>query len=96
MNTFTPLPSNASPTPTLYFNADAPADALLQDALRRVEAAKGLAATLAGSGGGRGIESRDLAAYALVTEILTSDAVALLEAMEHQFLTSQVKAVRHD
>jgi len=97
MSAFKPLPSNIAARPSLFLDGNAPADALLADATRRVEAARDLASTLSMVGDDtRGIQAKDLAAYALVTEILTSDAAAIMAAMEMQFLTDQVKVVRDE
>lgn len=96
MSTYKPLPSNAAKTPSLFLDTAAPADVLLGDAMRRVEAVRNLAATLSMVSDPGGIQGRDLASLALVTEILTSDAVAILEAMESQFLNNEVMVVRHD
>ncbi len=91
MSNYKPLSSNSASTPSLFLDCDAPTDILLGDASRRVEAVRNLAATLTMvSDQTKGLEAKDLSAFAVVTEILCSDAAEILVAIENQSLKSQL------
>lgn len=97
MSNLKPLPSNSASIPSLFLDCDAPTDILLGDATRRVDAVRNLAATLTMiSDQTKGIEAKDLSAFALVTEILCGDAAEILGAIENQFLKSKVRDSNHD
>ena len=87
MSKYQLLASNATTTPTLLLDCNVPSSDLLANAQHRIEAARNLAATLSMvSDTTRGIQGRDLSAFAVAVELLTSDAADLLNALEHSQL----------
>jgi len=90
MSPYKPLPSNATIQPTLFLKEDAPVSDLLANAMRRIEATRDLASALSVAGHyAKGVGGRDLAAFGLVVEILTSDAAALMDAIEGAQIRSE-------